>query len=241
MGYLSALYSSHKTVTSRSLNGQTLSPHIFLFRHPDGQTLASISACLGLRQTTYLKVLQRFNMLDCRPISTPMDPGAGNTLMPSEDQDDKKTITCYQSVVGPLMWPAMHTRPDIAYTVGVLSRYCSNPGPLHCKYLQRIMRYISSTLDTGLVFRKDTEDDIVGYSDSDYAGTKDGRSSTGDYKFLLAGAPISYRSKLQPTVALSTCEAEYMALTEAAKEAICIANRQFSGSSSLIFLPGIGG
>ena len=115
---------------------------------------------------------------------------------------------------------SMHTRPDIAYAVGVLSRYCSNPGPLHCKYLQRIMRYISSTLNTGLVFRKDTEDDIVGYSDSDYAGTKDGRKSTGAYTFLLAGAPISHCSKLQPTVALSTCEAEYMALTEAAKEAI---------------------
>ena len=82
------------------------------------------------------------------------------------------------------------------------------------------MRYISSTLNAGLVFRKDTEDDIVGYSDSDYAGTKDGRKSTGAYTFLLAGAPISHCSKLQPTVALSTCEAEYMALTEAAKEAI---------------------
>ena len=118
------------------------------------------------------------------------------------------------------MWPAMHICPDIAYAVGVLSRYCSNPDPLHCKYLQHIMRYISSTLNTGLVFRKDTEDDIVGYSDSDYAGTKDGRKSTGAYTFLLAGAPISHCSKLQPTVALSTCEAEYMALTEEAKEAI---------------------
>ena len=159
-------------------------------------------------------------MIDCRPISTPMDPGAGNTLMPSEDQADKKTITWYQSVVGLLMWPAMHTRPDIAYAVGVLSRYCLNPGPLYCKYLQRIMRYISSTLNEGLVFRRDTEDDIVGNSDSDYAGTKDGRKSTGAYTFLLAVAPISHCSKLQPTVALSTCEAEYMALTEAAKEAI---------------------
>ena len=64
------------------------------------------------------------------------------------------------------------------------------------------------------------EDDIIGYSDSDYARTKDGRRSTGAYTFLLAGAPISHCSKLQPTVALSTCDAEYMSMTEAAKEAI---------------------
>lgn len=149
-----------------------------------------------------------------------MEPGAGNTLMPSEDQADKETISWYQSVVGSLMWPAIHTRPDIAYAVGVLSRYCSNPGPFHCKYLQRVIRYLLGTLDVGLVFRKDTEDDIVGYSDSDYAGTKDGRKSTGAYTFMLVGALISHYSKLQPTVALSTCEAEYMVLTEAAKEAL---------------------
>lgn len=176
---------------------------------------------ITLRQTTYIKkVLSRFNMLDSRPVSTPMEPGIGNTLTPSEDQADKETITWYQSVVGSLMWPAIHTRPDIAYAVGVLSRYCSNPSSLHCKYLQRIMRYLAGTLDVGLVFRRNTQDDIVGYSDSDYAGTKDGRRSTGAYVFMLAGAPISHRSKLQPTVAMSTCEAEYMAMTEAAKEAI---------------------
>lgn len=137
--------------------------------------------------------------------------------MPSEDQADKETISWYQSVVGSLMWPAIHTRPDIAYAVGVLSRYCSNPGPFHCKYLQRVMRYLLGTLDIGLVFRKDTEDDIVGNSDSDYAGTKDERKSTGAYTFMLVGALISHYSKLQPTVALSTCEAEYMVL---AKEAL---------------------
>lgn len=174
-----------------------------------------------LRQTMYIKkVLSQFNMLDSQPVSTPMEPGIGNTLIPSEDQADKKTITWYQLVVGSLMWPAIHTRPDIAYAVGVLSRYCSNPSPLHCKYLQRIMRYLTGTLDVGLVFRRNTQDDIVGYSDSDYAGTKDRRRSTGAYVFMLTGALISHRSKLQSTVAMSTCEAEYMAMTEAAKEAI---------------------
>lgn len=101
-------------------------------------------------------------MLDSRPIPTPLGPGTGNKLEPSEDQANKEAITCYQSVVGSLMGLAIHTRPDIAYAVGVLSRYCSEPSPLHCKYLPPIMRYLAGTLDPGLVFRRDSEDDILG-------------------------------------------------------------------------------
>lgn len=100
----------------------------------------SEKSIITLRQSTYLKkVLCRFNMLDSRPILTSMDSRIGNTLMPSEDQADNDTITWYQSVVGSLMWAAIHTRPDIAYAVGVLSRYCSNLSSHHCKYLQRVM------------------------------------------------------------------------------------------------------
>ena len=90
-------------------------------------------------------------MLDNRLISTPIDSGTGNTLKPPENQADKKIITWYKSVVGSLMWPAIHIRPDITYAVGVLSRYCSNSSLLYCKYLQRVMRYLAGTLDVGLV------------------------------------------------------------------------------------------
>lgn len=146
---------------------------------------------ITLRQTTYIKkVLSRLKMLDGRPVSISMVPGIGNTLEPSKDQADAETITWYQPVVGSLMWPAIHTRPDISYAVGVLRRYCSNPSPLHCKYLQHTMRYLVGTLDLGLVFRKNSDNDLIGYSDSDYAGTKDGRRSTGVYAFMLTGAPI---------------------------------------------------
>ncbi len=108
---------------------------------------------ITLRQTTYLKkILQRFQRQDCRPIFTPMEPGMGNLLLPSTKEVDKKTVTWYQSVVGSLMWPAMLTRPDLAYSVGVLSRYCSNPGKLHCVLIQRVLRYVVGTLDLGLVF-----------------------------------------------------------------------------------------
>ena len=79
------------------------------------------------------------------------------------------------------MWPAVHTRPDIAYSVRVLSRDCSIPGPTHCNLFIQIFRYLSGTLDPGITFTADSEDDLVGYIDSDYAGLTDGRQSTGGY------------------------------------------------------------
>lgn len=154
---------------------------------------------LSIHQSTYIrKILVKFRFNDGKTAPIPMSTGAGSLLLPSNQQADNKTIAWYQSAIGSLMWPAIHTRPDIAYAVGALSRYSSNPSKLHCQM----------------------PDDLIDYSDSDYAGTIDGRRSTSAYTFLLGGAAISFTSKLQPTVALSTCEAEYMALCEAEKEAI---------------------
>ena len=179
---------------------------------------------ISLRQTTYLrKILERFQMADCKPASVPMNPGVANSLLPSDNQADRATIKWYQSAIGSLMWPAVHTRPDISYSVGVLSRYCANPGPIHCNLVIQIFRYLAGTLDFGITFRSDSTDELVGYTDSDWAGLKDGRRSTGGYAFILSGGPVSHQSKQQSTVALSSTEAEYMATTEAGKEALWVA------------------
>ena len=132
-------------------------------------------------------------------------------------------IKWYQSAIGSLMWPAVHTRPDISYSVGVLSRYCANPGPIHCNLVYQIFRYLAGTLELGINFRSDSADELVGYTDSGWAGLKDGRRSTGGYTFLLSGGPVSHQSKQQATVALSPTEAEYMAITQAGKAALWIA------------------
>ena len=116
------------------------------------------------------------------------------------------------------MWPAVHTRPDISYSVGVLSRYCANPDPVHCNLVTQIFRYLARTL--GIKFRSDATDELMGYTDSDWAGLKDGRKSTGGYVFLFSGGLVSYQSKQQATVALCSTETEYMATTEARKEAL---------------------
>ncbi len=176
---------------------------------------------ITLRQSTYLKkVLNRFEMTDCKPPSLPMNPGVANSLQPFDGTADPKIIKWYLSAIGSLIWPAVHTRPDITYSVGAFSQYCSDPGPTHCSLVVQVFRYLFGTLDLGITFQADYSDELVSYTDSDYAGLVDGRKSTGGYIFMLSGGPLFHQSKLQNTVALSSTEAEYMAACEAGKEAL---------------------
>lgn len=111
------------------------------------------------------------------------------------------------------------TRPDIAYAVSVVSRYAEKPTPTHRAAVTRILRYLRKTIDYGLVFKGELAA-LAGYSDSDWAGDYDTRKSTSGYDFSVGSATISWSSKLRGTVALSTCEAEYIGQTNATKEAI---------------------
>ncbi len=88
---------------------------------------------ISLRQKTYFKqILERFQMIDCKHSSIPMNLGVTNFLFPSQHQPDQATIKWYQSAIGSLMWPSVYSRPDISYSVGVLSRYCANCGTIYC-------------------------------------------------------------------------------------------------------------
>ena len=193
-----------------------------VFYHPGMQVDINLDKSeIMPHQTTYLKrILKQSHTQDCKPISTPIEPGIGNLLLASEEQSDEKTIKWYQFVVRLLMWSAIHTRSDLAYSLGVLSRYVSNPRKLQCDFIQRVLRYATGTLDLELIFRKDPENNIVGSSDSDKAGLIDGKKWIKGYDFMFAGGPISHPSKLQPSVSLLSCEAKYMALVETAKEAV---------------------
>ena len=128
-----------------------------------------------LCQNTYLrKVLDRFKMTDCKLASLLMNLRVANSLLLYNRNVDKKTIKWYQSAIGSLIWPAVHTCPDIAYSVGVLICYCSNLGPTYCNLVIQIFRYLSRALDLGITFMANSENDLVGYTDSDYAGLLDG-------------------------------------------------------------------
>jgi hypothetical protein len=156
------------------------------------------------------------------PVSTPMDPGFIRKKYIGKASNSD--ITWYQQVIGSLLYAALLTRYDIACAVNILARYASNPGPEHITATKRVFRYLNGHLDHDMTYTGDTKTSpyIKGYTDSDYAGDKEEYKSTTDYIFFLANGPISYSSKIQSITAQSTTEAEYIALSKAAKEATYI-------------------
>lgn len=117
------------------------------------------------------------------------------------------------------MYAMSGTPADLGYAFSRLSRYSSNPQGVHCKALKHVMRYVKATLGLGLTLGL-TTGGLQVFTDSDWAGDKDSQRSSGGYVPHLGGGPTSWESKLQPMVALSLCEAEYMAVKEATKKAI---------------------
>ena len=126
----------------------------------------------------------------------------------------------YASTVGSLIYAQVCTRPDIAYIVGVLGRYLSNPGMDHWKAAKRVMRYLKRTRGYMLTYRRSDQLEIIGFSDSDFAGCQDSLKSTSGYIFMLAGGAVSWRSVKQTLTASSTMAAEFVACYEASNHGI---------------------
>lgn len=166
-------------------------------------------------QPTYIqKLLTKIGMNDSKPVKTPVDPG--HRLVKANEDEEALDQPLYQSVVGSLMYLATCTRPDIAYAVGMLARFSSKPNQSHWTAAKRVLRYLRGTVNFGILYRG--ESGVLGYSDADWAGDADDRKSTSGYMFLIAGGPVSWKSRKQSTVALSTAEAEYVALSTAVQE-----------------------
>ena len=128
----------------------------------------------------------------------------------------------YLEALGALQYLSIATRPDITYTVSILARFSRNPGIPHWNALKRVYAYLKSTRDFWLSFGGNKEQ-IFGYSDADGMSHEDRHAISG-YVFMLNGGAVSWSSKRQDTISLSTTEAEYIALTHAAKEAIWFKN-----------------
>ena len=165
-------------------------------------------------------ILQKFGMESAKPVSTPVD--TGSKLVKTTEECESVDPTLYQSAVGSLLYLSMGTRPDITYAVSNVARFCVNPSKQHLTAVKRILRYLKGSVHLGLLYSKDSNTDClcVGYSDADWAGDIKDRKSTSGYLFKLSGAAVSWRSKKQVCVALSTAESEYMALASAAQEAV---------------------
>ena len=118
------------------------------------------------------------------------------------------------------MYLAIGTRPDISYAVGMLSKFSTNSSAVHLAAVKRLLRYIKGTMHLGLCYRFGSSQDIVGFCDSDFAGDSQDSKSTSGHVFTLGGASISWRSKKQGLIALSSTESEYIGYSEASREAI---------------------
>lgn len=180
---------------------------------------------LKIHQHDFLvKAVQRFGMHNYKAVGVPL---AGHFALsksqcPTTNSELVKMENIpYANAIGTVMYSMISTRPDLAYSISLLSRYMSNPGKTHWDALKYMLRYINGTVDIGLCYKRRFDAlNLVGYVDSDFAGDRDSRKSTTAYFFTLGGNCISWKSQLQPLVALSTTEAEYVAVTDAFKEAI---------------------
>jgi hypothetical protein len=174
---------------------------------------------LEINQKIYVeKMLDRFGMADCKPVGT---PAADVPRRMSQDEEATNNRE-YMSTIGGLLYATVVSRPDIAFSVQCGGRHMQRTAPEHVMAAKRIVRFLRGTTSASIVYGKHggREPIIVGFCDADYAGDEDTRRSTTAYVFMLGGAAISWASKLQPTVALSSAEAEYMSLSAGVQEAI---------------------
>ena len=158
-----------------------------------------ISVC----QSSYAKkILEDAGMDQCNASHTPLE----NRLKLRKNQGGAVDASEYRSLIGSLRY-LVNTRPDIAYAVGLLSRFMEAPGKEHWIAIKQVLRYIKGTLNLGCIYRAEGETVLAGFSDSDHAGDLDDRKSTTGTVFFLGSGAITWSSQKQKVVAKSSCEA----------------------------------
>eukprot|EP00873_Tetraselmis_striata_P010327 jgi/Tetstr1/430591/TSEL_020388.t1 len=176
------------------------------------------NATLKVHQAKYIDdMVHKFNLADAYAVSTPAEVGAD---VPGSNKALAAEMP-YQALVGSLLYAMVATRPDIAEAVSKLCRVMAKPEERHWQAAKRVLRYLTGTKTLGLTFSGGKADGLLhGYCDADWAGDVVSRRSTTGFVFMLCGAAVSWKSQLRATVALSTAEAEYMALCAAVCEAL---------------------
>ncbi|GKB48853.1 retrovirus-related pol polyprotein from transposon TNT 1-94 [Tanacetum coccineum] len=186
--------------------------HYFL-----GIEVVQSDAGIFISQRKYMQeILKKFRMKDCNPVSTPVEPGV--KLVKDENGRDVDS-TLYKQIVGSLIYLTA-TRPDIMYVVNLVCRFMESPKEVHLQAAKRIMRYLQGTLDYGIMYKRGEDSELIGFTDGDYAGDLDDGKSTSGYAFMIGSGAISWSSRKQPIVTLSTTEAELVAATACGCQAI---------------------
>jgi hypothetical protein len=157
-------------------------------------------------------------MLECKPVDTPIVQNHRLGEYPDQTPTDKRR---YQRLVGKLIYLS-HTRPDIAYAVSVVSQFMHNLSEDHMNAVVRILRYLKASPGKGLMFSKNSHLEISGYTDADWAGSISDRKSTSGYFMFVGGNLVTWRSKKQKVVALSSAEAEFRGMAKGLFELLWI-------------------
>lgn len=178
---------------------------------------------ISLSQTALIdRIITQFGLTTAMPVSTPMETGlhlSRRTHSPSTDaQCELMARTLYRSLVGSLMYLAIGTRPDIAHAVQQLCRHLDCYGPVHWEAAKRVAWYLKGTCTLKLVLGGEHPTRLLGFTDSDFANCPDTRRSVSGYCFTMGSGMVTWSARQQKTVSLSTCKAEYVAASDAAKE-----------------------
>jgi len=202
-----------QAVVTEAFKSKTMGePTYFLGLHIERDTNGRT---LRLHQRQYVfSLLTRFGLEEANPVLLPM--GAGVHLSKGGAQLDADTTKLYQELVGSLLYLSTSTRPDIAFAVGRLTRFVASPTEEHLTAGKAVLRYLKGTSTLGLCYAGDGG--LAGFCDADFAADRDTRRSTSAVVYLYRGSAVCWSSMLQPSVAASTTEAEYIGAAVAAKE-----------------------
>lgn len=182
-----------------------------------GMSIERTENYIKVNQSKYIsQIINKTRLMNGKSCKTPA----------VDEEEDKEQIPTdvleYQKLVGSLVYASVITRPDISFAVGRAGRSVANPTVYNRTSVKHIFRYLIHTKDYGLIYSKNGNSELIGYSDADFAGNRITRRSTSGWVFLLAGAAISWSSKRQVITAISTMESEYMALCGATEEVIAL-------------------
>ncbi|XP_062093841.1 secreted RxLR effector protein 161-like [Humulus lupulus] len=166
-----------------------------------------------------------FDQKEARSVNTPIGAHFKLKSLTKEEasfEEEKMKVFPHANDVGSIMYAMVSTRPDLAYGIGLVSRFMSKPSLEHWQVVKWLLRYMKGTANLQILYTKSNQNEceVMGYCDSDFAGDYDKRRSLSGYVFTVGGNVVSCKSNLQHVVALSSTEAEYIALTEVVKEAL---------------------
>lgn len=182
-----------------------------------GIEVLQLSDGIFIGQQKYaMDVLRRFGMEESNEVLNPIVPG----FKISRDENGIEVDAIfYKQIVGSLMYLTT-TRPDLMYSVSLISIYMTQPTELHLMAAKRVLRYVKGTLNFGVFYKKEGNKDLAAFTYSDYAGCLEDRKSTSGYVFLLSSGAVAWSSKKQPIVTLSTTEVEFVAAAACACQSV---------------------